>query len=126
MQVGDAIDHITTNKGILRSGPQDITRVEQMSLELGGYRVDSLTESYRASRAAPLSRRRLADVLIFAVHQACDQGDTELAWGVLRILDSKVMRPQAFAERRSRRDVENIFAAHERLWLLRHPNQREH
>jgi hypothetical protein len=71
------------------------------------------------------TRRRLSDKILIAFHQACDQEDLVAAERLLSILDTMVsaMRlPRAQRGTERRRVQENVVAAHERLWQLRHPD----
>lgn len=67
--------------------------------------------------------RRLSDKLLSAFHQACDQMDLDVAEQILRILEGIVTRRPPPPDARRRRSVETLVAAHERLWLLRHPGE---
>jgi hypothetical protein len=67
--------------------------------------------------------RRLSDKILIAFHQACDQHDFEVAERLLLVLETMLKRPPPKLDRRRRRAREGLVAAHERLWLLRHPNQ---
>ncbi|MDQ1078302.1 hypothetical protein [Pseudoroseomonas cervicalis] len=71
--------------------------------------------------AAPRHTRRLSDKILIAFHQACDQGDFEVAEELLRILETMVTRRPASPDTNRRKNMETLVAAHERLWLLRHP-----
>jgi hypothetical protein len=71
------------------------------------------------------TRRRLSDKILLAFHQACDQADFQVAEQLLNILETttaamRLPRAQRGSERR--RVQENVVAAHERLWQLRHPS----
>ena len=71
---------------------------------------------------APRQTRRLSDHILTAFHQACDQGDLEVAERLLAVLEMAVsprLLPQSAPDRRS---VESLVAAYERLWQLRHPD----
>lgn len=68
--------------------------------------------------------RRLSDKILIAFHQACDQGDLEVAEQLLKILEMMVMRRPTAPETNRRKNIESLVAAHERLWLLRHPEAR--
>lgn len=66
--------------------------------------------------------RRLSDHILVAFHQACDQGDLEVARLLLGVVELMVATPrlrQGVGDRR--RETETLVAAHERLWDLRHP-----
>ncbi|WBV42412.1 hypothetical protein [Pseudoroseomonas cervicalis] len=71
--------------------------------------------------AAPRHTRRLSDKILIAFHQACDQGDFEVAEELLRILERMVTRRPTSPDTNRRKNMETLVAAHERLWLLRHP-----
>jgi hypothetical protein len=74
---------------------------------------------------APRYTRRLSDKILIAFHQACDQGDFEVAEELLRILELMLTRRPVIADANRRKNMESLVAAHERLWLLRHPEARE-
>lgn len=71
--------------------------------------------------AAPRHTRRLTDKILIAFHHACDQGDYEVAEEMLRILEMIISRRTASPDTNRRKNMESLVAAHERLWLLRHP-----
>jgi hypothetical protein len=73
-----------------------------------------------APSGAPRAGRRLPDRILSAFHHACDLGEFEVAAQLLRTLELLVTRrtPEPDADRR--RSLENLVAAHERLWQLRH------
>lgn len=64
--------------------------------------------------------RRLSDKIVLAFHHACDQTDFDVADDLLDVMEfmAKRTRPRSGRDRRSE---ESLIAAHERLWLLRHP-----
>jgi hypothetical protein len=71
------------------------------------------------------ARRRLPDKILLAFHQACDQGDFEVAERLLSIIGataSAMRLPRAQRGTERRRVQANVVAAHERLWQLRHPD----
>lgn len=72
-------------------------------------------------QAAPRHTRRLSDKILIAFHQACDQSDFEIAEELLRILETMVTRRPTVPDNNRRKNMETLVAAHERLWLLRHP-----
>ncbi|MBO1076377.1 hypothetical protein IAI58_00855 [Roseomonas marmotae] len=78
----------------------------------------------RAMPAAPVPRytRRLSDKILIAFHQACDQGDHEVAEELLNVLERMLTRRPVTADTNRRKNLESLVAAHERLWLLRHPD----
>ena len=71
--------------------------------------------------AAPRHTRRLTDKILIAFHHACDQGDFEVAEEMLRILEMIISRRSGTPDGNRRKNMESLVAAHERLWLLRHP-----
>lgn len=71
---------------------------------------------------APRHSRRLSDKVLLAFHQACDQGEYEIAEQLLHVLEKIVARPGPTPDLNRRRGLDGLVAAHERLWLLRHPN----
>ncbi|WP_424137557.1 hypothetical protein [Roseomonas chloroacetimidivorans] len=75
------------------------------------------------SSAAPRQTRRLTDKILIAFHHACDQGDFEVAEEMLRILEMMITRRTTTPDPNRRKNMESLVAAHERLWLLRHPDQ---
>ena len=66
---------------------------------------DKRTQSGEEGRAA----NRLPDEILAGFHQACDRRDLNLAERLLQ----EVVRHGC--------DLDTLVAAHERLWLLRHP-----
>jgi hypothetical protein len=75
--------------------------------------------------AAPRYTRRLSDKILIAFHQACDQGDFEVAEELLRVLELMLTRRPVVTDANRRKNMESLVAAHERLWLLRHPEAKE-
>jgi hypothetical protein len=73
------------------------------------------------SRETPHHTRRLSDKIMTGFHQACDQGDIEVAGQLLAVLDFMIKRTPNLPSGRDRRNAESLVAAHERFWLLRHP-----
>jgi hypothetical protein len=73
------------------------------------------------ARAPQRYTRRLSDKILIAFHQACDQGDFEVAEQLLRVLETMVMRRPNVPDVNRRKNIESLVAAHERLWVLRHP-----
>jgi hypothetical protein len=66
--------------------------------------------------------RRLSDKVLIAFHQACDQGDYEIAEQLLHVLETILKNRQVVPDQNRRRSMDSLVAAHERLWFLRHPN----
>ena len=75
-----------------------------------------------SSSYMPRYSRRLSDKILIAFHHACDQSDYEVAEQLLRVLEFMLARPVASPDSNRRRTIESLVAAHERLWLLRHPD----
>ena len=69
----------------------------------------------------PKHTRRLSDKLFVAFHQACDTANLDVAEQLLGILEKMMSRPHTASEGNRRRNMENVVAAYERLWHLRHP-----
>lgn len=92
--------------------------IERMSLTDD---VDA-TESKRVS-AQPRSGRRLNDKLMLCFHQACEGEDFETAQRMLQVIEMSVTRRRQTVSIERRKHVENLVAAHERLWLLRNNKQ---
>ncbi len=76
-----------------------------------------------ATATAPRYTRRLSDKILIAFHQACDQGDYEIADLMLRALETMLQRRPMAADLNRRRSMDSLIAAHERLWHLRHPGE---
>jgi hypothetical protein len=87
--------------------------------------ADGVAEGLRGQAAAPRYTRRLSDKILIAFHQACDQGDYEVGEELLRILEMMLTRRPVTPDANRRKNMESLVAAHERLWLLRHPEARE-
>jgi hypothetical protein len=79
----------------------------------------------RAPGGPPRHTRRLSDKILIAFHHACDQGDFEVAEELLRILEMMLTRRPVAPDVNRRKNMESLVAAHERLWLLRHPEANE-
>lgn len=86
-------------------------------------RVETGEEAGRA--AGPRQGRRLSDKILVAFHQACDQGDFEVAEQLLRVLEMMLTRRPTSPDINRRRNIESLVAAHERLWHLRHPEEEQ-
>jgi hypothetical protein len=69
----------------------------------------------------PRYARRLSDKILIAFHQACDQRDIEVSGRLLDVLEFMVNRNHDLPSGKDRRSKDSLVAAHERLWLLRHP-----
>ena len=77
-------------------------------------------------RPDPIGRytRRLSDKVLIAFHHACDQHDFEVAERLLHVLEMMLKRQPLTLDNRRARDRETLVAAYERLWQLRHPDDR--
>jgi len=82
-------------------------------------------EPVRSPSATPRHTRRLSDKILIAFHQACDQSDFEVAEELLRLLERMLTRRSTVPDNNRRKNMESLVAAHERLWLLRHPENSE-
>lgn len=78
-----------------------------------------------AAGGAPRYTRRLSDKILIAFHHACDQSDFEIAEQLLRILEVLITRRPVTPDGNRRRSMESLVAAHERLWHLRHPEDKQ-
>ena len=76
-----------------------------------------------AAGTTPRYSRRLSDKILIAFHHACDQGDFEIAQELLHILEAMLKRRPLTPDLNRRRSMDNLVAAHERLWHLRHPTR---
>lgn len=85
---------------------------------------DETASQIKPSAGVPRYSRRLSDKILIAFHHACDQGDYEIAEQLLRILETMLNRRTVAADSNRRKTIESLVAAHERLWHLRHPEQR--
>jgi len=77
----------------------------------------------KSQTGAPRYSRRLSDKILLAFHHACDQGDYEIAEQLLHILETMLTRRTVPPDANRRKSIENLVAAHERLWHLRHPEK---
>jgi hypothetical protein len=75
---------------------------------------------YDSHGRVPRDNRRLADKLLLAFHQACDQQEDLVALQLLSILEPLFARLPRQAEFKRRLSLETLVAAHERLWHIRH------
>ncbi len=66
--------------------------------------------------------RRLSDEVVVAFHRACDERDIEVAERLLNVLENMINQPLGPLNGSDRRSRKSLVAAHERLWLLRHPS----
>ena len=73
----------------------------------------------------PRYTRRLSDHILVAFHNACDQGDFEVAELLLKVLEMMIAAPRLPHGGSDRRERGTLVAAYERLWLLRHPDAAE-
>jgi hypothetical protein len=69
--------------------------------------------------------RRVADHILTAFHQSCDQRDLELAEQLLTVLAMVVAGRLHQPAAPDQHDKESLVAAYERLWDLRHPDPAE-
>ncbi len=79
----------------------------------------------RGGTVGPRYTRRLSDKILISFHHACDQADFDVATDLLVILEKMLKRPGSGSDSNRRKSIESLVAAHERLWLLRHPEARE-
>jgi hypothetical protein len=88
-------------------------------------REQAVREAGRSAGMPPRHTRRLSDKILIAFHHACDQGDFEVAEELLRVLEMMLTRRPVSPDANRRKNMESLVAAHERLWLLRHPEANE-
>ena len=91
--------------------------------ELQGRRTEDVRDP--AGAGAPRYSRRLSDKILIAFHHACDQGDYEVAEQLLHVLEMMLRRRVLSPDLNRRRSMDSLVAAHERLWLLRHPQDAQ-
>jgi len=83
--------------------------------------LDDAAQRRTAPTSLPRRTRRLSDKVLVAFHQACDTSDLEMAARLLSILETILARRSVEVDRNHRRSIEDLVAAHERMWHLRHP-----
>lgn len=90
------------------------------ALALGDEPHGEAPRPVRPAKASTERRtRHLQDNILIAFHRACDSGQFEVAAELLRLTEAVVkVEPD---QRRRRQDIRALVAAHERLWLLMHP-----
>ena len=87
--------------------------------------IDQATDiAAKPDRSQSRYSRRLSDKILIAFHHACDQDDYEVAEQLLVILEKMLSRRNVNPDTNRRKSIESLVAAHERLWHLRHPEQR--
>ena len=79
------------------------------------------TTSSGVSTSTLRHTRRLSDKLFTAFHQACDTVDLDVAEQLLEILEKMMSKRHTINGGSRRRNMEDLVAAFERLWHLRHP-----
>lgn len=67
--------------------------------------------------------RRLYDKMLVAFHQACDQGELDLANTLISLVEKILWQDRACVGLDRRRRLANLVAAYERLWFLRHAGE---
>jgi acyl-coenzyme A thioesterase PaaI-like protein len=100
----------------------DMSRTRDMpfAIALGAEPHGDPPRPVRAERPASERRtRHLQDNILIAFHRACDSGQLEVAAELLRLTEA-VVKVEPDVKRR-RQDIRALVAAHERLWLLTHP-----
>ena len=83
--------------------------------------VDRSAALEAAPPATPRHVRRLSDKIFVAFHQACDTTKLDVAEQLLRILEKMMSMRHTTSEGNRRHNMDNLVAAFERLWHLRHP-----
>ena len=87
--------------------------------------MDCSSEDARGSpsRISPHHQRRLFDSIVSNFHQACDQGDVDMAEPLLGILDALLTRRPRTPTGADCRRVDTTAGLHKRLWHLRNDPQ---
>jgi hypothetical protein len=81
---------------------------------------------YKTTAKPRRHARRVSDHILIAFHQACDQGELEVAGLLLSALEMLIAAPRLpYSGRDPRHETEILAAADERLWDLRHPESVE-
>jgi hypothetical protein len=87
--------------------------------------IDQFAEdAIKSDKTQSRYSRRLSDKILIAFHHACDQDDYEIAEQLLVILEHMLTRRSPNSDANRRKSIESLVAAHERLWHLRHPEQK--
>ena len=86
--------------------------------------ADTRTFDLPSAANAPRQGRRLSDKILVAFHHACDAQDLTVAEQLLKTLETMLTRRGVPAEQNRRKSLESLVAAHERLWHLRHRENR--
>jgi hypothetical protein len=81
-------------------------------------------DNIKADKTQSRYSRRLSDKILIAFHHSCDQDDYEIAERLLIILEHMLTRRSPNSDANRRKSIESLVAAHERLWHLRHPEQK--
>jgi len=84
--------------------------------------TNQIIDGASGSATGPRYTRRLSDKILIAIHFACDQGEMEIAWRLLRVLEVMLTRRSENSSDRRRQNLDGLVTAHERLWSLRHPD----
>ena len=84
--------------------------------------ADQTLDRNSESATAPRYTRRLSDKILVAIHTACDRGELEIGWRLLQVLEGMLTRRSANPGDRRRQNLDGLVMAHERLWVLRHPD----
>jgi hypothetical protein len=100
-------------------------RAGQGAFCLWSKRTGPVGSDAAGARGSPPRIRAASDKILIAFHHACDQGDYEVAEELLRILEMMLTRRPVAPDVNRRKNMESLVAAHERLWLLRHPEANE-
>jgi hypothetical protein len=84
--------------------------------------ADQILDRNSESATAPRHTQRISDKILVAIHTACDRGELKIGWQLLQILEGVLTRRSANSGDRRRRNLDGLVMAHERLWVLRHPD----
>ena len=89
--------------------------------ELDDNPVDRNITLKAAPPAVPRHTRRLSDRIFVAFHHACDTTELDVAEQLLEILEKMMSKRHTTSEGNRRHNIDNLVAAFQRLWHLRHP-----
>ncbi|MDB5373439.1 MAG: hypothetical protein JWP04_2081 [Belnapia sp.] len=67
--------------------------------------------------------RRLTEKILVAFHQACDQADIEVASSLIAVVETIMRQDRSFFGPDRRRRLDNLVAAYERLWFIKHTGE---
>ena len=81
---------------------------------------EDVQASRRLSGRPPKVQSQLHDLILIAVHRACDLGEYEAARELLAAAEATVRARVDMPFPKRRQALDALTAAHERLWFLQH------